>query len=71
MKDDHDDDHEDLGDQPADGRRKTARTLNLPTSCHILSMALSVVWRVPRHVGVEDKKIHQKRREGALFSPRI
>ena len=69
MKDDHDD-HEELGDQPADGRRETARTLNLPTSCHILSMALSEVWCVPRRVGVDDKKIHQKRRGRALFLPR-
>jgi hypothetical protein len=47
-----------------------AQAQNLPTSCHILSMAWSEVWRVPGHVGINDNKIHQKRRTRALFLPR-
>ena len=70
MKDDHEGDHKELAINLQVAIAKSARALNLPTSCHILSMAPSEVWRVPDHVGIEDKKIHQKRRARALFLPR-
>ena len=70
MKDDHEDDHEERAINLQTAIAKRARALNLPASCHILSMAWSEVWRVPGHVGINDNKIHQKRRVRALFLPR-
>ena len=70
MKDDHDDDHKELAINLRTTVAKIARTLNLPASRHILSMALSGLWRIPGRVGTGDEKIHQKRRARALFLPR-
>ena len=68
MKDDHEDDHKELAVNLQTAIEK-ACAQNLPTSCHILSMALSEVWRLQSLVSINDKKIHHKRRMRALFLP--
>jgi hypothetical protein len=68
MTDDHEDDHKELAIN-LQWPWKSARSMNLPIRCHILSMVLSEVWRVPELATIDDKKIHQKRHVRALFLP--
>jgi len=46
MKDDHEDDHKELPINLQAAIAKARVRLSLPTSCHILSMVLSEVWRI-------------------------